>query len=396
MGIFIKDKLFKQIIATLLSVLLGGIIIALGGKALSAKIIGTEENFYLKYYFATCNRLLNSTGGDKNANSDIVIVDVSNYHKREEVAPILEKIHSYSPRVIALDIFYQQNPEIIQSADDRLIQAIYKVQDVLISPAIITIDNTISLPFYAHVDSIKSVKYSIPLDNGFYSEFSIDNEKLPDDYKTPFALSIAQKYHNDTTWSKVGFRTNYIAKFFSTIESIDEIDSLAIKDKIVIIGDCNNHKDLKDTPFPIHQSSNYIAGTMNIAYIVNTLISNREHIKKLNMQQNPTTHMSNFANLPLYDIPLWINILLAIVMVFTYISLYCRLQDIAYREEKIKRLLAIIAPLMLICYEIILILLSFLITFTTCLVPDLLLFMSSIIFAITIYQLITTSKIPEQ
>ncbi len=358
----------------------GAVIIAVFGRGVAAKISGFDENFYLKYYYSLTNRAKHKT---QDAREAITIFDISKYQSRTDIARIIDSLVAYSPKVIGIDVFFINNPDINDSINNSLIKSLRKAQGTLVVPYI---EKHTSLLDNYDIQLLSG----IPQDNtcfGIYN-YKVKFKDSPEKEKMP--VTIAKKYLGKENFPDEDILINYVSKDFLCISDIDEISFYKdkIKDGVVLIGDVYDIKDIKDFPFSIAQIGNASAvsstlpGIGNIAYIVNTLIS-------INTSGDAESY-SPKANAPLKYLPYWFNILISFILTAIYLFLYDRLCKFGSKESKLSKYFFIIAkPILLIFYMIIVTALAFCITSTINYIPDLLLFLSGSFLIETSYDLYT-------
>ena len=221
----LKKKIALCVLVPLISCVVGGGLIKLAGRPITAEVVGVEANFYLKYYFGILNYIFPENGLEPN--TSIVLFDVHNYSSREEVASVLETIYGMEPKLIAMDLHFYENSSIKESVNDSLRNVIRKVQDRLIAPVLYVPnqDKTnyqASLPFYAFDEEITEVVYSEPLNHGVYDKYSstglaVDsvecNERVKDRIEdVTFATTVARRYTGNPDWAIDGIYINYISQ----------------------------------------------------------------------------------------------------------------------------------------------------------------------------------------
>lgn len=393
-------KILLYILVPLISCIIGGGLIEVAGRHLAAGIVGVESNFYLKYYFGCLNSIFPDEGLE--ANNSIVLIDVRDYTSREDIACVLETVYNLGPRVIAMDLHFNENSSIKENVNDSLRNVIRRVQDKLVAPVLYapSSDRTLyeaRLPFYACDTNITGIVYSEPLHHHVYDTYSsvgFDNSSVICDERlrkyiddAPFSTTVIRKYLGNPYWKTEGVFINYISKYFRQFNDISKLSEDDILGSIVLIGDCYDNKDLYSTPFMINGQKDGFAGVVNLAYVLNSLLTTKSYCKE-------NIGVYKFANMPLTTCSSWIDYAMAFVFTLLYFHCYMVLKRRETRVKSLnrKRLYILCAPLLLVVYEVLLIILAFAMTFFFNKLPDLLLLMASILFVGTCSDLLQTYK----
>ena len=367
-------NLCRLLVATIAACISGFLLVQCGGEKLVSHIVGVEEDFYLKYYYAWHNSRIHadSSSGNPYSNKKIVIYDISNLETRAEVANVLDFIYACDPKVIALDVLYRPNLEIKDTLNEKLVETVKRIQNKLVAPLRENL-----YPYFKNDKSVDSVVYARPVRHYYYDYIPISDSL--------FSWATVYKYiGNKSLDFPLKARVNYISKSFPCYNNMTDTTWLrrAMKDKVVIVGDLNTPSDYMMTPFIIagvnednnrNAYNNDMPGTINIAYVLNSIIS---YIDQNNIDW--TTVKKRYNN-PLFDISLVVNLLIS----FFFCCLYLLLLNVLNKSKeslsaiRVRRLLG---PVVLIVYETIVVFLCFILTLYAGRVPDLLLFMISVLF----------------
>ena len=255
------------------------------GEKLASKMFGIEENFYLKYFYSILNCPdIDEKIFDEALVKSIAIVDIENYRNRSDQAIILRKIYDCNPRVIGVDVFYGNNPDINDSVNTRFIKTVDEIKDKTVfvcaykneKDSIKTV-----YPFFYASSKIKKEKLIIasPLMSDFFdcyqSNDSIIQHKISSLPNLPKICDAVVEHSGMKKKSYDGeFYVNYLKKNLDEIiiQDTSQIIEENIQNKIVLVGSIKEMKDLYKLPFRFG-SQEYISGVEDIAYRIITLSS---------------------------------------------------------------------------------------------------------------------------
>ena len=259
------------------------------GEKLASKLFGIEEDFYLKYFYSIINYPdVDFYNYDKTLDY-VKIVDLHNYRNRRDQSIILEKIYDYKPRIIGVDVFYDDNPDLNDSVNSMLKKTVNRIKD-----------KTVFICTYKNIDeNSKIVETIYPF---FYSSSNKDSFFMASsrmsgffDYYQSNDSSILNKTTSSPVLPRIcyaivkhsglkmndydgkDFYINYSKKNPSEfiISDTSEIHKDNIEDKIVLVGDLAETKDLYKLPIKFGKQD-FISGVEDIAYRIISLIQTDE------------------------------------------------------------------------------------------------------------------------
>lgn len=286
-------KWLHHIVVTVLAFCIVGVLagIALNIEFLDpvAKVI---ENFSMSdvYY-----QILQETG-EPEENSDIVIVDMSELHKRRELAKLLDEIEEQEPKIVGVDIVFEGMKE--DSIGNEMIWSVASEYDNLVfSYRLVDYkdDNT------GYKDAVHSF-FAEPLE--VEEGFTNMQRDLYGSIKR--VLSLGKKYQGELQPSFIAQVANkYIGKESVVIEDRDltinytpthftviPFDSAKyyadeVKDKLVLFGAMKEETDMHYTPL------GKMAGVELLAYSIQTILEHKE----------------------VYELPIWIVAVFSFLLV---------------------------------------------------------------------------------
>lgn len=377
--IIAKKTILKLLCSAFISVALS-LFLLVFGRSVVGNFIGVNENFYLKYYYD----IMNGEDAEKRVFTvpdSITIFNLQNYRNRHDIATILSKIYDLSPRIIGLDVFFKQNPDISNETNKELIYALTKVQSKLVVPCnyYSTPDGLIgtNYPFFYSTDGLEKITYASPVSHDFYSYYKYDDSSISNkDAKAPvlprMSIEIARQANIDIEEYDSEFYVNYSKKDFSQIILDDTLDIRLsnIKDRIILIGDMSEIKDMTRLPFNFGKQQE-ISGIEDIAYSLISIKKNR------NLTIEQQARYKGFQD--------WSPIA-SIILSFLLSLIFVRLQQKykMFKDDALnkKRSFAIIAylllPIIFILAEMVVVLICYAITYFTNTIPDLFISMVTI------------------
>lgn len=388
--------LLKYILSAAISVTLGALLLLLG-RSIVGNIIGVSENFYLKYYYD----ILNTKNFDKwnyTIPDSLTIINIQNYSNRHDLATILNKVYEMNPKVIGLDCFFGNNPDVRDNANSDLVSVIKKVQDKLVVPCYYSLDSLGKVhtvyPFFHNMTGIENLTYASPLAHEFYGYYTIDDSSIKnkcqeDSILHRMSIEIARKSKMEMMDYNGNFYVNYCKKDFAQIICSDTLDirPSMIQDYVVLIGDMSDIKDMTKLPFRFGEKD-ALSGIEDIAYSLICILNQSTETLDARMRMKGFTDCSPFFN---YIISFILAIFFSVFQ-----SFYASFKK---RQEKKGRCFVVFAlvlqPLTFIVTEIIIVCISYIYTYFTNQLPDL--FFGMVVIAlVSISMEITKVLIPEK
>lgn len=217
--------------------------------------------------------------GEPDENNDIVIVDMSELHKRRELAKLFDDIEEQEPRVVGIDVVFEGLKE--DSIGDEMIWDVAgKYDNMVFSYRLVDYkdDNT------GYKDAVHSF-FAEPLEveegftnmqrdlyGGIKRVLSI-GRKYHGELQSSFITKVANKYlgMEAVTLEDRDMTINYTPTHFTVIP-FDSVKYHAeeIKDKLVLFGAMKEETDMHHTPL------GKMAGVELLAYSIQTLLEHKE------------------------------------------------------------------------------------------------------------------------
>lgn len=373
-----QNKIIKSLLVSLMACATAMLMLRLLGVSAMSYYSGFDDTFYLKCYYDLHNRSTASIPESE----DIVIFDISDCKTRVEIATTLKQISDFNPAVICLDIFMPDDSERDVESDKECLEVLSSIQCNIISPCLY--DETMSQwlnPFYREFLSSSNFSYASPVTFGMFEQFSKEDPRSPEN---TMAYAVAETF-SDLNGTGIprdlkGFCINYRNKEFFPYSNIENLDRETVEGKIVIVGGCKDYQDVHTLPFRI-KASNRLPGVVNIAYTINSLISTKQYCREkgygfLRKSYNqPYKKCSTGVDITISYI---LCLMVAIVM-FAFQNHFEKLQG------KWRRFAwTLVSVFAILLFETMAVILSFEFFTTVCmLVPNLLLFVTSILFVDT-------------
>lgn len=370
-----RQLLIKTAFSAALSCLAAFILLSSISAGMSSLFVGFDEDFYMKLYYDFHNGRMTAMP----ESDEIVIFDIGGYESRTEIAEALSALAACKPAAVGMDVFMAENDELKEEADSAIVAALASLDCPLVSPCVYDdIEERWEFPFYAPFVDSTTRFFASPVAFDLLEQYSAID---PRSSKVTFAYKLASVYaglSGRTTGYSDNFAVNYRNKDFFPVAGIEELDPGFIEGKLVLVGDCKDYRDIRTLPFKI-MSSNSMPGVVNHAYTVNSLLSTRKYCR-----ENGYGGLRTRYNAPYHRCGTLVNLLLSYLLCFAFsYCLYLLLFMNAGADQKLKRLLIIVLPLVITVFvEAVLVIACFeLFTSLLLLIPDIFLFMTSLLFA---------------
>ena len=363
----------KYPISSLIAIVLT-LVFFIPGRKTASGITGIEENVYMRYYYGLFNQ--SKDGGKKPVYDPIILFSIHNYHNRQDLSRVLEKIYDCNPAVIGIDVFFSNNPDIDEDINDELIRVMKKIQNKVVLPCSYTPDSLRTIyPFFYSVEGLQSITYASPISHDFFGHYEIDDSYLEkidkDDVLRSMDLVIAEKSGYPLESYKDDFYINYVIK--NIIEKYDttQITVDDFENQIVIVGDLGDIRDVQQMPF-YFGGRNKIIGVEDITYSV---------ICWLKSSTNELD--AKMAGTGFQKYPSYLSWLCAAIFALLYAFVDDLLKKrIIQKANRVKRItLIILKPILLIVIELLIVLFFYIVTFITNYIPDFFVSMIAVVMA---------------
>ncbi|MCQ2183330.1 MAG: CHASE2 domain-containing protein [Bacteroidales bacterium] len=379
---FTDGNIFRSAIAALLACIFSYGTLSALGAGLTSLVSGFDDTYYLKCFYDLFNK-----GTRAMPESDAIrVIDIGDYNSRSEIAEVIGKVSACNPAVIGLDVFMAENAELKHEADAKVLEAFSSVGCTVVSPCVFD-ENTQTwmYPFYKDSLVCGNVMYASPVAFDMLDRYDTTD---PRSSMKTIASCIAEKY-SEVVGLKLndfeGMALNYRNKEFFTVERIEDIDPEDLEGRIVLMGDCKDYRDIRTTPFKIKGSYN-LPGVINIGYTVNSLLCSRDYCKDNGFSFNRRRY-----NEPFKTCSTAMNLSMSYIMCFLLsllVSLFSNRNVTSF--TKFKRIWFIVLSFVsVIAAEIIMVILCFAVFTSLFLkIPDILLFLTSLLFVDTCIKLV--------
>ncbi len=329
------------------------------GGLIDTLISSFKEDWYVNTFFTDMNNSHKVFYGD----DDIIIIDIrDSYSSREHIADILKRVSLQKPKAIFVDMLFYANESFDNKQNNYLIDAIKSIKDsTKIAFACYKGNDSTKITHSFFMDSLK-VDYGLSDFYGYSKFVPYVSDTIP-----RIATKVANMIGIDIRNIPSPLVVNYRNKEFNVRKVGDGILDLnyslkGLQDKVVIVGKYNNVTDLHDTPFLVNNIYQ-LSGIEIIAYELSSLISYSK--KERDLVKSPYTVLSL----------LWssiIGFILSMIYVF-----FLRL--ILTSNLNKTTIILIKAPYLIIT-ELVIVLLWFSITEIYLIIPDILFFVTAILF----------------
>lgn len=369
----LSNHIIGSLVAAVIAVAFSFFFLKLGRGPVS-NLFGVDENFYLKYYYDIVN--YGDVGNDAIPDS-LKIIDIHHYRNRHDIARILDRVYECDPSVIGLDVFFPKNSDIKDSVNHELIHILKKVQNKLVVPVNYN-NGCVIYPFFSDDKDLCSISYASPIANDFFKHYNSDDisivnsDSLSHQRMSSIITQLSKKPIQKHVRDNKKFYVNYCKKNLNAviINDTSDISIPGIKNRIVLIGDLTDIKDMATLPF--HFGGNKeISGIEDIAYSIISLCKNELQSFDIFHRVDSRMRLKSFTDWSVKE-----SILVSVFLAFLFSLLhrkYSHLIKQSFEENRIKTSLLILAqPLWFIILEFMIVVLFYTITYFTNTIPDLL------------------------
>lgn len=236
-------------------------------------IISTSQNdAWLLSNYVTIDNYRNRPVAD----FDIVVCDLEGIMSRDSIALAIEKIESFSPKVIGCDIIFSQSSGVDTVSTNTLKRVIESYDNIILATRVIR-DRLGNMSFIEESIFNGGRKGNIAVStDGMYERTCRVNDSI----YVNFASVVAEYAKEDIKYPTGNFAINYSNKYFIH-KKIDELTYEDVRGKIVILGDLKDLRDYVDMDFPISDYRYYdieepmyrVPGAYLHAYTISSIIN---------------------------------------------------------------------------------------------------------------------------
>ena len=341
------------------------------GGLVDTMITSFKEDWYINSFFTDINNSSEAVAGD----DDIIIIDIKDsYSDRKHIADVLTTISQQKPQIICVDLLFYINDGFDKEKSQYLVDAIRNIQDSTKIAVVSYKGNEEEIRHSFFMDSIK-VDYGLSDFYGFYQFVPYISDTIP-----RITTKVAEMLGIDVRNMPSPLVINYRNKDFRRRIVKDSLDLdysiRGVKDKVVLVGKFNDIDDMHDTPFLINGICQ-MAGIEIIAYELSSLLSYSKN------DRSPEKHPYIMLGV------VWTFIfgfLVSLAYVFFLRMILC--------SSLSKPSIILLKTAYLIVIELFVVFICFAITEAYLIIPNILFFVTSIIFVDVLTELLIeiTSK----
>lgn len=322
-----------------------------------------SNDWYINAFFTSRNQ---GVLGEA-ANEDIIIINLTDsVGSRGDIAEIVRYVAKQHPKVMGIDIIFPDNGDVSNFDLLNAIADSRKETEIVVSAYWDDIAEEMCHSFF--MNELSSIKFGM-VNQPNYTNLDPEYKGYP-----TFSAQISKCAGVEEVFSEKK-AVNYRTKNFKgdNITNINSIDIGDVKGKIVLLGNAETPSDIKNLPFYIHDR-NQLSGVEILAYQINTLLASS---KEKDKYQSPLNY-----NNSIYDF------LICFIALFLYLFIVIVINQIddSCRKWGWKILVFISKFIFLILSECVIIWMCFSITNYLLVIPDITLFVVSIIFVEEVYK----------
>lgn len=327
------------------------------GGLVHTMITSFKEDWYINSFFTDINYSKKTVPGD----DDIVIIDIKDpFTSRKHIAEVLRTISHQKPQVICVDFAFYSNESYVEEQSQYLLETLREIKDSTKIAVVSYKGNNEEITHSFFMDSLQ-IDFGLSDFLGYYKFVPYVSDTIP-----RITTKVAEMIGIDVRNMPNPIVVNYRNKEFRRRVVKDSLDLdysiRKLKDKIVLVGKYNDIEDMHDTPFLVN-GINQLSGIEILAYELSSLLSYSKNEKSL--ERYP-------------------YIILSVVWTFIFGFLaslaYVFFLRLILVSSLSKPVITIIKALYLIATELFIIFYCFAITEAYLIIPNILFFVTSIIF----------------
>lgn len=327
------------------------------GGLVHTMITSFKEDWYINSFFTDINYSKETVPGDE----DIVIIDIKDsFTSRKHIAEVLKMISHQKPQIICVDFAFYSNESYVKEQSLYLLEALREIKDSTKIAVVSYKGNNEEITHSFFMDSLQ-IDYGLSDFFGYYKFVPYVSDTIP-----RITTKVAEMIGIDVRNMPSSLVINYRNKEFRRRVVKDSLDLdysiRKLKDKIVLVGKYNDIGDMHDTPFLVN-GINQLSGIEILAYELSSLLSYSKNEKSL--ERSPYIILSVVWTFIL-------GLLASLVYVF-----FLRLILVSSLSKPV---MTIIKAIYLIATEMFIIIYCFAVTEAYLIIPNILFFVTSIIF----------------
>lgn len=234
-----------------------------------------------------------------NAQSELVLVDVSGIETRGELAALLNSIADAQPRALALDLIFAPLSMADSAQDHQLLRALERFPQLILASHCHTDLQGAHREHSFFVDSLSNaVEGESWLSGSVVRTFS---PIIKENNRPSFAYCIAEALHLNVTPTTEQQDICYLpSSVFTWTPAKEQMNTSFLRDKVIIVGDSKDLRDYHNVPLLTNANGRMPGMMIHLASVL-TMAS-----------KHPINHM-----------PAWLNILLQAVLLWVLCLLFC-------------------------------------------------------------------------
>lgn len=327
------------------------------GGLVSTMITSFKEDWYINSFYNEINNSKDAVVGDE----DIVIIDIKDsYSSRKHIADVLRTISRQKPQIICLDFLFNANDSYDNNQSHYLFNTLKEIKDSTKIAVLSYKGNNEEIAQSFFMDSL-SLENGLSDFYGYYHFIPYVSDSIPR-ISTKIAEMIGINVHSIPYSLVVNYRNKEFRRRVVR-DSLDLDNSIkGLKDKIVLVGKYNDIEDVHDTPFLIN-GIKQLSGIEIIAYELSSLLSYSKNERKTELY-------------PYVMIPVIWTFLFGFIVSLAYVF-YLKM---ILNSSLDKIIIIFVKTLYLVVAELFIVFLCFAITEAYMIIPNILFFVTSVLF----------------